>query len=283
MIRIVLGGVRGTAPVAQAGFMRYGGATTSVLIEDGAGVRLVIDAGTGLRTLQPRLAVARAATPVLMLFTHYHLDHLIGLPAFAPLYDPGWHVTFASPRREGVAVEDALTRLVDKPFWPAAFRAQRRFLVLPDAPGEDAVRHGALVVRWCPVHHRNGCHAYRIDDRDSGASVVFATDLEWRASDAAEREALLRLCRTPRPAEVLIMDGQYDASEADRFSGWGHSTWQDAVQVAASACVDRLVVTHHAPDRDDAALDGRRAALAATGMNACLAREGMEIEIGEKL
>jgi phosphoribosyl 1,2-cyclic phosphodiesterase len=261
--------------------MRYGGATTSVLVEDRAGTRLVIDAGTGLQTLEPRLAAAGAGAPVLMLFTHYHLDHLIGLPAFAPLFDPAWQITFASPRREGVSAEDALTRLMEKPFWPVSFKARQRFLVLPDAPVTTPLRHGALEVRWCALHHHNGCHAYRIDDRDSGASVVFATDLEWRASDTAERDALLSLCRTPRPADVLIMDGQFDASEAERFAGWGHSTWQDTVQVAHDAGVGRLVVTHHAPESDDAVLDRRERALKALGAHACLAREGMEIETGK--
>lgn len=283
MMRIVLGGVRGTSPVSRADYLRYGGATTSVLVEGRGGARLVIDAGTGLRTLEPRLAAAGADAPVLMLFTHYHLDHLVGLPAFAPLYDPGWHVTFASPPREGVTAEDALTRLMEKPFWPAAFRARQRFVTLPDAPGETPLRHGSLEVSWCAVHHRNGCHAYRIDDRDTGAAAVFATDLEWGASDDAERDALLRLCQVPRPADVLIMDGQLDAAEAGRFAGWGHSTWQDAVRVAAAAGVGRLIVTHHAPENDDGVLDRRAQALTASGAHACLACEGMEIVTGENV
>ncbi len=280
MMRIVIGGARGTAPVSHPDSMRYGGATTSLLVEDGLGTRIVIDAGTGLRRLSPRLAQATPESPVLMLFTHYHLDHLIGLPAFAPLYNPDWHVTLAAPSREGVSVQDAVTRLMDKPFWPAAFRAQHRFLTLQDTPGSVPLCHGSLTVRWCAVHHRNGCHAYRIDESRSGASVVFATDLEWRASDAAERDALLSLCRDPHPANVLIMDGQYDDTETERFTGWGHSAWQDAVQVAASAAVGRLVITHHSPDHNDAFLDHRSQALKALCAHACLAIEGMKIEQG---
>ena len=283
MMHIVLGGVRGTSPVSRSDFLRYGGSTTSVLVENGRGDRLVIDAGSGLRTLQPRISAAGAGTSLLMFFTHYHHDHLIGLPTFAPLYNPDWHVTFAAPSREGVTVENAVTRLMEKPFWPAAFRAQQRFLTLPDAPGETPFCSGHLEVRWCAVHHCNGCHAYRIDDRDTGASVVFATDLEWRASDAVEREALLSFCRDPQPADVLIMDGHFDAAQAEYFVGWGHSTWQDAVEVAATAGVGRLVVTHHAPENDDAALDRRGQALKALGTNACLAYEGMEIETGKNV
>ena len=283
MMRIVMGGVRGTEPASRAEFLTYGGATTSVLIEDGRGARLVIDAGTGLRTLQPRLASATADAPVLMLLTHYHLDHLLGLPAFAPLYRPDWHVTFAAPAREGVTAQDALSRLMEKPFWPVAFRARQTFRVLPDEPGDAPLRHGPFAIRWCAVHHLNGCHAYRIDQTGTGASAVFATDLEWRASDDAERARLLKLCREPRPADVLIMDGQFDAEEAARFAGWGHSAWQDAAEVAKAAGVGRLVVTHHAPENGDAVLSRREEALVRILPRACFARDGMELKVEKQL
>ena len=282
MMRMVMGGVRGTSPVSHPDYRRYGGATTSVLVEDGTGGRIVIDAGTGLRTLRSRLSDVRPGAPVLMLLTHYHLDHLIGLPSFSPLYRSDYSMTFAAPDREGVSVEQALTRLMETPFWPAAFSAKRSFLVLPERCAETPFRQDGFAVRWCPVHHRNGCHAYRIERVGTCESVVFATDLDWQASDASEREALLVLCRTPRPADLLIMDGQYDASDASGHIGWGHSTWQDTVEVAQSAGIRRLVVTHHDPDLDDAALDRREWALKAAMEQACLAREGMEIINGSQ-
>jgi phosphoribosyl 1,2-cyclic phosphodiesterase len=283
-MRVLLGGVRGTSPVSDRNFAHYGGATTCVLVEDGAGTRIVVDAGTGLRMLEPRLAPVEATAPVLMLFTHYHLDHLIGLPSFAPLYNPDWQIVFAAPVREGVTAEMALGRLIAAPFWPIAFRAQQRYIVLPQACDDAPFRHGPFDVRWCAVHHHNGCHAYRIDARDSGTSMVFATDVEWGASDAAQRAAFLRLCRQPSPVDLLIMDGHLDAAAGARFSGWGHSTWQDAVQVAKAADAGQLIVTHHAPESDDHLLARRaedlEAAAAQAGLpRACLAREGMEIAL----
>ena len=172
---------------------------------------------------------------------------------------------------------------MEKPFWPVDFCAQRSFLVLPERGTDTPFRHGGFAVRWCPVHHRNGCHAYRIDAEATGESLVFATDLEWQASNVVEREALLTLCHTPRPADLLIMDGQYDATDVPCHAGWGHSTWQDAVEVAQSSGVRRLVVTHHDPDLDDEALDHRERALKASMDQACLAREGMEFMNGRQV
>jgi phosphoribosyl 1,2-cyclic phosphodiesterase len=273
-MRIVLGGVRGSIPLAHPGFTRFGGATTCVLVDNGAGGRIVLDAGSGLRTLQPLLATSSAEQPVLMLFTHYHLDHLIGLPPFGPLYDPAWHVIIAAPPREGVTAEQAIRRLTDKPFWPAPFRAQRRYLVLPETCGGKPFQHGPFDVRWCAVHHANGCHAYRIDERASGASMVFATDLEWGSSSEQERADLLRLCTEPGPVDVLILEGHDDMESP---AGWGHSTWQQAVQVAQQVRARRLVITHLAPDDDDATLTARGRRIRAAMPHACLGRQGMSI------
>ncbi len=279
-MQILLGGVRGTSPVTHRDCMKYGGATTCVLIGDRAGTRIILDAGTGLQNLQPCLMRQTNDLPDLMLFTHYHLDHLIGLPSFASLYDPNARVQFASPVREGVTTEDAIRRLMDKPFWPVKFSAHCEYLVLSESSGEAPWRHGAFDVRWCTVHHRNGCHAYRIDSREDCASVVFATDLEWQASAGAERDALFQLCQMPTPVDLLIMDGQFDAADGSRFSGWGHSTWQDAVEVAESVGAGQLVVTHHAPASSDEVLDLRVEKLRSAFTRARLAYDGLDIRIG---
>ncbi|MDX9866526.1 MAG: MBL fold metallo-hydrolase [Kiritimatiellia bacterium] len=276
-MRVILGGVRGSSPRSQRGFVRFGGATSCVLVEQGPATRIVIDAGTGLGRLRHTLENSAAGHPVLMLFTHYHLDHVIGLPPFAPLYRPEWPIVFAAPEREGVTSEQALRRLTAAPFWPAAFRARQCHVVLPDVPGRAAFRHGPLRVRWCAVRHRNGCHAYRIDAPRSGESMALVTDLEWATSDASERAALLRLCGKPHPVDLLVMEGH---GERSRFPGWGHSTWRETVEVARAANVRNLVITHHAPDDDDRRLARRAREVRAAMPGARLGREGMTLSWG---
>jgi phosphoribosyl 1,2-cyclic phosphodiesterase len=285
-MRVVLGGVRGTAPVSHPDFSHFGGATTCVLVADRTGHRIVLDAGTGLQSLAPDFENRQGRTAPLLLLTHYHLDHLMGLPGFPLLYDADAEIIIAAPLREGIGAQTAVERLIAAPFWPVGFRARQRYLVLPQVSGDKPFRYGPFEVRWCAVHHHNGCHAYRIDEPDSGRSLVFATDLEWAASNAAERQSLLALCRSPRPLDLLIMDGQFDSATGARFRGWGHSTWQEAVEVARAAAARHLVVTHHAPDAHDGLLAQREQALqVAAGLaglpQACLAREGMTISLEE--
>jgi len=270
--RIVLGGVRGSASLSHADFMRFGGSTSCVLVENGADTRIVIDGGTGLRTLAPHLTGSSAEAPVLMLFTHYHLDHLTGLPPFPFLYDPNWHIVFASPPCDGVTAEAALHTLIGKPFWPAPFLARQRFVVLPEACGGSPLRHGAFDVSWCALRHCFGCYAYRIEDRATGAAMVLATDLDWRTSGEAERAALIRFCREPRPASVLITEGYAPESP---FANWGHCAWPDSVGVAKASGVRRLVITHHATNDDDGVLLRREREIQSVFPQAELGYEGM--------
>ncbi len=279
-MRIVLGGVRGSACVSHPHYNRYGAATTSVLLDDGLGTRIVFDAGTGLQTLAPFISNADEDYPILMLFTHYHLDHLIGLPSFPPVYNPGWHIIFAAPAREGITPEIALQRLITAPFWPSHMKASQQFVVLPDTPCDDTpYPHGNFDIRWCALHHRNGCHAYRVDVRESGNSMVFATDFEWAASNASERDALLKLCREPGPPDILIMEG-HDPSAY--FNDWGHSTWQEAVEIAQTTGAHKLVITHHGPADTDTDLTQREKDLKALMPSACLGYQGMQLDWNRK-
>ncbi len=279
-MQIGFGGVRGSCPVAHHDFLAYGGDTTSLLVEGAAGERVLLDAGTGLRNLAPRCA---GEAPLLLLMTHVHLDHVIGLPTFAPLHQPGRAFEIAAPVREGVAVAEAIGQLLGKPFWPVALAqvgAAVRCHVLPDDSWPAPWQHGGLEIRWCPVHHRHGCHAYRIDEPASGAALVFATDLEWSLSTAQEQDALLRLCREPSPCGLLIMDGQFCQANQAAFRHWGHSTWEDAVAVAQAGGAARLVVTHHAPASTDLYLANVDSDLGSTLPGASLARQGLTIKLG---
>lgn len=271
---IVLGGTRGSMPVSHPDVVRYGGASTSVLVDGGDGARVLIDAGTGLQTLAPSLGKqAPEGCPLLLLLTHYHLDHLIGLPSFQPLYDPAFRLTVAAPPCDGVGPEEPVRRLTSPPFWPVPWRAHCDFVTLP-AILDTPFRHGPFDIRWCAVHHANGCHAYRIEERRHGVSMVFATDVEWGRSSPTEQAALRTLCRTPTPVGVLLMDGHEDTAA---HPGWGHSTWQEAVGLARETGAGQLVVIHLAPGDDDATLTTREERLRAMLPSASLGRQGQAI------
>lgn len=260
-MKIVFGGVRGTNPVAQPDFMKYGGETSSFLIAGRAGEQVLIDAGTGVRQLGHLLQASSAPKRVLMLMTHYHLDHVVGLPSLGLIYSPAWQLEIAAPAHDDVEVEATMSRVMDKPFWPLQvedLKSRLRFTAL-ERTSDTPLRYGGLEIRWCPLRHPGGCTAYRVDETASGGSFVIATDVEWGIASESERMALLSLCASPSPAKLLLMDGQYTPDEVERFKGWGHSTWKEAVTLAEAAGVSRLLLTHHDPRRTDADMDLLRA------------------------
>jgi ribonuclease BN (tRNA processing enzyme) len=280
-MRILLAGVRGTTPTADAARARFGGETTCFLIQDAAGNSVIVDAGTGLRVAMPALEKGCPTRRVLLLMSHYHLDHVEGLPRLPLLYRDGWTFDIAAPRLSGRAPADVLPRLFEQPFWPvqmSGLKAAVRFVTLPSdcvAP-HDA---GGLSCRWCAVHHPEGCFAYRIEEKATGRSVVIATDIEWDASTAEEKRVFERLCAEPRPPDVLIWDGQFTPEDYDAHRGWGHSRWTDGAEIAARAGARQLLITHHAPDCDDRTLRSVENALRKALPHAAMARQGMVVSV----
>lgn len=277
-MKITFLGVRGTSPVTEPAFQGFGGETTCLLIEGKKGERIILDAGTGIRAVP----VTKGAPPPLLLFTHYHLDHVMGLPHLNLLYDPRARITLASPLRAGRSVEEVITRILANPFWPVPlekFPAKIAFRDFSNSFSTIPSRHGRLAIRWTPLHHPGGSTAYRIDEPATGASFVFATDVEWPESSEGEKKALIDLIARPTPALVLAMDGQFSRENYPSFRGWGHSAWEDTVEAADLAGAEKLIVTHHGPASDDKRLNKIEAELKKARPGSVLARQGMHIAV----
>ena len=285
-MKLTLGGIRGTNPVTGTAYTDFGGDTTSLMVEGADGTRLIIDMGTGLRSIDKKIRRTREQRLLNIFLTHYHLDHLIGLPAFSPLYDSTWTLKINGPRLEGFSVGEVMHRILARPFWPLQMEAMRAEVQFSDLenPGPDSQRLvGGMQVRWCPIHHPGGCVAYRIDEPATGASMVFATDIEWHESTGLERADFIRLCTVPKPADVLLFDGQFSPETSGKYRGWGHSSWKEAVEVATTAGIRRLFIIHHSPERNDIslhAIEGEAQKMLAT---ARLGRQGHTIEIANTL
>jgi ribonuclease BN (tRNA processing enzyme) len=279
-LRVLIAGTRGTAPITGPAAEPFGGDTTCVLVTGAGGEQVILDCGTGLPALTPRFG---PGSRMLILLTHYHLDHLAGLGTFAALYDPTAQVAFAAPPLAGFTVAQAVRGLLAPPYWPLDVDKMAAEISFRDLPVvcREPLACGGLAVRWTAVPHPGGCTAYRLDEAATGAAVVFATDLEWGGAPAATRDDFLALCREPRPADLLIHDGQFDASGYAQRRGWGHGTADDAVQLAKAAGVQHLLITHHDPGQDGTTLAARERRVRALWPRAALARQGQQIILGE--
>jgi len=240
-------GVRGSTPTPVARNLRYGGNTPCVSVNSDADQLLIFDAGSGIRALGAELVQqARPPNKLHFFFTHFHWDHLQGLPFFAPLFRKDTHLIFHSARSPE-ELRSILARQMTTPFFPVDFSNLPSTLDFRQI-GAEEINFGNVGVEAFPLHHPQGAHGYRI--ANSHKSIVFATDHEH--GDSAIDGNLRTLAHN---ADVLIYDAQYTPAEYPSREGWGHSTWQQGVSVAADAQVNQLVLFHHDPDHDDDALD----------------------------
>jgi ribonuclease BN (tRNA processing enzyme) len=289
-------GVRGSFPISPKEGTKYGGNTTCLSARTPNHV-LVIDAGSGIaqagNDLLPEILAhkekSRDPFYITMMFSHTHIDHLIGFPFFAPLYIPGVHLTLVGPATLGVDFEDILSTFVEPQYFPVSmdeFRCTKSFENIHENMivyfTEDSREpHFATIGEVLPAnvcmsvsnikyyfHPKDGNFIYKINWGER--SLVFATDVEqYVGSDQ-------RLLTHAEGCDILIHDAQYTLEQYLKFQGFGHSTYEMACEAAIKAKAKKLLLFHHAPNNDDAVLEDIEKKAKEKFPNSELAYEGWE-------
>ena len=268
-------GVRGSIPACGMEFQRYGGNTTCIRIFRELVNRLVIfDAGTGIRNLGKEIVAQGIHQPIInIIFSHFHWDHIQGLPFFQPAYNTNQRIgmLIMNKDRKYKDLKEIFTIPMQLEYFPVelqAMGAKFEFLSL----GDSETFYGALVTAVAQHHALySGSYGFRIED--PSGSLVICTDLEH--VDGIDE----KIVNLAKGADLLIHDGQYTPEEYKKYKGWGHSSWEHAVQVANAAGVKKLIITHHDPDHDDSFLDAMEKECQKVFPNSCFAKEGMEVEV----
>src|SRR5262249_13665631 len=264
-MRVRFRGVRGSVPWAVPEAAGHGCNTACLEIADErSGAVLILDGGSGIVGVDPDVP------DVPLLLTHYHWDHVLGLPFFVPLFQPGRTVTLHTPR---LIAYDAtwFDTLFRAPFFPLPSDQ------LPKQPARRMVQPGAVAIdgfdiRAIALNHPGGALAYRI--RGSGGDFVYATDHEF--GDPAYDEPLGAFVAG---AAAVVFDAHFTPDERPRFAGWGHSDWRQCAEFAAAHRVGSLYLFHHKPGRSDADLATIEAHARKVFTQTHAAREGHTITI----
>ena len=267
-------GVRGSIAVSGDRFAGVGGNTTCVEVTY-AGHRLVLDGGTGLRALGEHLGFT-PVTSTTLLFTHVHWDHIQGVPFFTPAFHPDSDLRLVGVRRDSGTLRDALAKQMCPPSFPVGLSALVGARRYDDVDGRRPFDLGPFRVVPLEQDHPDGVVAYRIEA--GGKAMVFATDVEHR--DGIDRGLVELACG----ADLLVHDAQYTQPEyrgegGPPRVGWGHSTWQQAVEVARTAQVGQLALFHHDPSRNDLGVEAIERSAQVDMPGAFAAREGLAVAL----
>lgn len=255
-------GTRGSIPTPGAQTARYGGNTPCVAVEGAGGQLVILDAGTGIRALGLELVERQnGAVTAEILLSHAHWDHIQGLPHFKPFFAPGNAVRIWGSRQGTTSLEAILRQQMDPAVFPVPLDALSAKLTVQQVePGGFTVR--GFRVEAMKLRHPGTTLGYRLTPSAGGPSMAYMTDNELGPGGHYNTPASWRKELTAFLAnvELLIHDAMYTPQELEEHRGWGHSTFEEAVALAADAGVRRLVLFHHEPEHGDAAIDDLLAA-----------------------
>jgi len=266
-------GARGSLPCSGPQYVRYGGSTCCVELRYGENT-LIFDAGSGIRSLGEELVHNRPGHIDLML-SHYHFDHICGLPFFAPFFHTETDVClWAGQSTEWPGVADMLDGFMKPPFFPitpAAFNAQLGFRSFH--AGDELTLSSGTKVQTAPLNHPQGSTGYRIEV--GGKIVCYVTDTEI-PEDGNPDKAMFELVQG---ADILILDAMFTDDELPSCRGWGHSSWRQGIEFANAADVGTLYLFHHHPMHDDTTMDQIAADADKLRPGTKVAREGEKISL----
>lgn len=263
-------GVRGSYAAPFSTHLGVGGNTSCVEIRAGDHL-LICDAGTGIIPLGNELVKQDKIQEMLVILTHYHWDHVCGLPFFVPAFIPDWKINFFGPGANPNIIEEHVSAQMKAPYFPVGtetWLAKTNYL----SPKSDSFQYGPIKINYSNVHHPGITYGYKIQVNDK--TIIYASDNEcmfieksikkrsdefneeehdfFREMVQEEHQLELNLFKD---ADILIHDAQYTSEDYNKKRGWGHSCYIDTINTAIHANVKELYLFHHDPNYDDASME----------------------------
>jgi len=269
-------GVRGSIPSPGPHTVEVGGNTICVSLHLNDYV-FVFDAGTGIRQLGRYLEEEdRSRWKGGIFLTHYHWDHIQGLPFFGPAFRKENRFSIYGESKKGVAIEKLLCEQMEPPYFPVDMECLEGLVTFVEVrPDLEVEIFPDVSIHTVRLSHPNGAIGYRLDAPQG--SLCFITDHEHPAEGLSES-----VVEFVQGATVLIHDAQYTPEEKQGpKAGWGHSSWEEAALTAREAKVSKLYLIHHDPDRVDRHVMAILQAAQSVFLNTEIATESTVCDFGE--
>ncbi|PID77853.1 MAG: MBL fold metallo-hydrolase [Deltaproteobacteria bacterium] len=243
-------GARGSISVSGSNYLKYGGDTTCLELRTRNNEIIIVDAGTGIRRLGNYL-IKNKDSRYNMLFTHAHWDHIMGFPFFKPIFFPETKLNIIRCPAPEKYIENIIKKVMSPPYFPVKYKdIQGSISYTKGCPGSFMIDS----VKITPIklnHPDSGC-GYKFEE--DGKIFVFLTDNELgyvhNGGLSIEDYAIFS-----KNADLLIHDSEYNDEDYKKKKTWGHSTVNQAAELAKMAGVKALGLFHHDQDKHDDDID----------------------------
>lgn len=305
-IKVRFRGVRGSYPTPKQSNLKYGGNTSCIEVMAG-GHLIILDAGTGIidlgRDLQKEHILSgtdiysRKPIKATLILSHIHQDHIQGLQFFSPMFIPTTVLDIYGLSYGNQSLKEALSDVLFEKVFPVSMDeipsnlniydfllkqalvlnpyGAKEFIPLSDFEPSKHKDDVVISVHKTTAHPKNGSLAIKIQYKEK--SLVYATDKEsYIGCDK-------KFIEFAYGTDVLIHDSQYTHQDYTSpilpKQGFGHSTFNMAIETAMFSKAKKLFFFHYDPNYDDGILDMLKGEMIQIFSDAEFAKENLEIII----
>lgn len=259
--------MHGSVPKSGLWTSDYGCATSCYEVTCGS-KSIICDAGSGLVALGQKLL--QDETPEINIaLTHFHIDHIMGLPFFAPLFEKGVRIRlFADETVLACSVEEMMHRLFAQPFLPMGMEAIQADLSFQDLSDAEIHTLGDATIERLELCHPGGNTAFRIRHNDK--TVVYTGDFSH-----CDEHQMRRLTEWMENVDLGIVESTFTPQNYNANKSFGHTHWHAAGKIAMPA--KKWLGVHHHHLADDHTLGLADQELRATFPNGRLGKDGQTL------
>jgi len=265
-------GVRGTAPCCEKKYQEYGGHTSCVLMEIDDHV-LLFDAGSGISTASNYIT-NKEQKNIHLFFSHVHLDHILGLPAYDAFWDKQKNIhIYAATLQSYGGIQFFLEKTFSAPLFPIDFKNFPANITYSDFKAGDVIQlSDDIKINTCTLNHPNGSIGYRVNHNTKSACYVTDTEHKIGEIDPNISDLIYN-------TDLFIYDSTFTDDSYKSHKGWGHSTWQEGCRLSQASNVKSTAIFHHDPAHDDKAMQAIEKQISHMGGDVFIARQGQQINL----
>lgn len=219
----------------------YGTSTTCVEVMSKES-QLILDCGSGMKRLGDAMLsgpASKGKAKVHIFMTHFHWDHVIGLPFFVPIFIPGNELHFYAVQPE---LEKLIKGLFVRPYFPVPFEALGAKIFFHTLKPRVPIQIDDMKVTPYQLDHPDTCWGYKVES--GGKAYAHCVDTEGTRSS---RDSLGPDLPLYQGIDLMYYDAQYTLPELAEKINWGHSAAQIGLDIAMREGVKQVLFTHHDP------------------------------------